>query len=254
MVPCIFPIVIIIITLNSIAALNGPATTMQLYLMSLYLIFIVILMILGISLLEVTNEDSISGMVAQRYNKVSYLTILIITGISFFTSAFIISGGITREKTHKSINEPVVVVAGKTGIELRMLPQDVHRILPDPPRALSPAEYKYKLTFFKGVSTGWHKIFHFLAVSAGVSTGYASVVSHLVDTGANKQTSWILELIILILSGVCLFCFILAGKFTDHDASPNWKRFILFIEFLGLYFYMISIIYTSAIAGDLIHQ
>jgi hypothetical protein len=61
---------------------------------TMFLVFLCLLLLslaaAGAFLVGRTNKDSISGMVAQVWNPISYLTIL----VSFFTSAFVICGGI----------------------------------------------------------------------------------------------------------------------------------------------------------------
>ena len=51
--------------------------------------------ILGVLLIQNTNENSISGMVAQRHNRLSYVTILVIITASAFSSAFILMSAIS---------------------------------------------------------------------------------------------------------------------------------------------------------------
>jgi hypothetical protein len=51
---------------------------------------IIMLIVCGSMLFHFANEDSVSGMVAQRYSKLSYFVILALAGSAFFVSAFIL--------------------------------------------------------------------------------------------------------------------------------------------------------------------
>jgi len=260
--PCTFAVVAIMWAL--ITTIGHRATFFQGLLMLLYLIFIIILIILGVVLLHVTNESSISGMVAQRYNKYSYLTILMITGISFFTSCFIIAGGIVREMNSEEFYYSCVIlgalspllaccilvlplVVDKTGNELDMIPLGADTI-----PAASHAESTYKLFFFPCKNDCMHQIYHYSAVIVGVGLGYASIIIHIVEAH-KKLTSFKIEVALLVWSFFCIVVFLFFECVTCCcEQSQLKKQFRLYFEFLGLFFYLMGIIYSSAIAGDFI--
>jgi hypothetical protein len=270
-------------------------STLEQYILILYIIFIFTLILCGVLLLECTNEDSISGMVAQRWNRTSYVTILIITGLSFFTCCFIIAGGIARTRLHKSNTEWTIVLASispilaflilvfpigvsKTAADLGMIPLPAN---PLPRRPNNLGHNEYEILFYPWCNcwttrlgiwspcVDWlcccclfrccwpscsvravHRLLHFLAVGSGLLCGWISVGYNFNTTP--YRTSGTVGLIYLVTSCVTCFSFIAAGIFDVNHAPREVKRLILYLEYVGLFYYMMSIIHTSIISGDLI--
>jgi len=129
-----------------------------------------------------------------------------------------------------------------------------------------PQIRQFKMTFFPGVSPKWHRTMHFTAVGLGVGTGYVAIISHLVNTYDNFRTysalnqhCWNMELALVIVSFICLSMFIGAGFIGDESPNPHEvpirrKRISMYTEFLGLFYYLVAIIYASAIGGDLVNS
>jgi len=263
-IPCTTAVVFILFGLTE--AFGQKATRLQGLLMLLYLIFVVILMVLGVALLEMTNASSISGMVAQRYSKVSYLTILMITGISFFTSCFIIAGGIVREVLAEDFDDTSVwlgafsplaaccilvlpIVVEKTGNQLHMIPLDDKCIV----TAESLAQSTYKLKFFPRLEDRGHQIFHYIAIIVGLGLGYSSVIIQIHQSTKNLISVHV-EVALLVVSGICITAFFILNSCTCCcKGSGMLKQATLYYEFLGLFFYLMAIIYSSAISAAFIY-
>ncbi len=228
-------------------------TPLQWYLLSILLLFIVLLIGLGTALMHTTNESSISGMVAQRYHKPSYFTILLITGVSFFTSCFILAGAIARERAGNA-NAAWAVVLGslspivsslmllapiqvtKTAGELRMIPNT------------QPSDGKFELKFYKCLKKEHHQFLHYAAIISGLLMGYASIVSNIINEPLSLAPQIVVSVCTLI-SALAMIIFLCANNCKGADKN---KRAAFLCEFIGLFYYMCSLIISNAITGDLI--
>jgi len=106
----LFPLVLLIIALIQVTD-----TLMRLHLIIIGALIAAILVSM-MGLVEVSNEGSISGMVAQRGLKVAYLTTLCMAALVFYLASFIISGGIARTLLNEGNINWVVVIAALSPI------------------------------------------------------------------------------------------------------------------------------------------
>lgn len=53
----------------------------------------------------------------------------------------------------------------------------------------------------------------------------------------------------LSVSGVSILLFVTAGLLDNGFLPSRWKRAMLFVEFLGLFYYILSMLFTAAISG-----
>jgi hypothetical protein len=258
---------------------NLELSELQSFVLAVYLVLIIALIFLGVALIAVTNTDSISGMVAQRYNVISYLTIVVIVAISFFSSCFVVAGGIARELQNYDVDRTMVllgaisplltcmilvapIVVSKTAEELKMTPDTDYRInffciecapfvRAEPIQQDSPQ--RYTLYFFPCFSSNIHTVLHFLAVGSGLALGYASSIMYMSTREYSPSYKW--QVGFLVTSAVCCAIFIAAGAFqelSDLKDNHELRRFVFWIEYIGLYFYMITLIYNSILSGNLL--
>jgi len=231
-------------------------------------------MIITIILLIInTNEDSISGMVAQRYNLYSYLTILEIMAISFYTSCFITCGAISRTLIGKANHSwsvifaslsPIIsslilvfpVVVFQTVDELHMIPlgqYNSHRAhlvtIDDIPHHNDLIQIK----FFKNCTPRFHKWMHFIMIGTGLLLGFSSMIYYVKNADYSEYHSLLIAL--TSISGVICIVFFIAGLYAEFNkASRGFKMFRLYVEFVGLYYYMLTLILISAKAGDIMYN
>jgi len=201
-------------------------------------------------LLELTNEDSISGMVAQRYNKLSYFTILIIVATAAFTSSFILSNGIAQKQRYPETKEWTIVLASLSPLLSTLIlifPLLISKDIMDlgfaPIGVQIDADNKYPMRFFSSLNKGWHKALHYIAIFSGVITGYITIIYNLNTIQYSRTFTF--ELIITICGIFCLFSFLLPGFCKIENFTQAQKRLVLFFEFAGLFAYMISLIFIS---------
>lgn len=209
--------------------------------------------------------------------QVSYLTILVIAGVSFFTSCFILCGAIARENLfevtgkHKQNATWSVVLAtlsplfsaailvfpleiDKSSFQLGMIPRDqpvvVRTLLKGP---------QYAMKFFNCFPPEWsaacHRGLHFFAIVTGLAFGFITIIYHLATMHLNTQEgssipSFVVLIIGVVISVLCCGFFVFAGILSPD--STNHERSVMFMEYLGLFFYLITMIFTSIIAGDVI--
>ena len=139
----------------------------------------------GVLLAEVTNESTVSGMVAQRYDKISYLTILVLVSYSWWTASYILCGGSARAsaggisgtsaeavRVFVAAASPIVmlgvflfpIVVVKNARELSMIPLDSLACVTLPPegtaRAPRASDFQqhshFRVAFWHGMSRRWH--------------------------------------------------------------------------------------------------
>jgi len=253
---------------------RSSLSMLQTFVFGIYLAFIIILIGLGVALVDLTNADSISGMVAQRFKRISYGTILAITGVACYTSCLIVCGGIVRQKLGNT-DEPAwrvivgslsplftasilvfPIVVRKTPQELGMTPlvsplAELVDHAADP--AADPANRTYKMSFYS-FSEGWHDALHFGGVATGLATGYVSVGHYLTHDQYNFAHS--LQIALMAISAVCCVLFLIGGKLRNAEAGavvPLYvKRFVLLVEYVGLYYYMILMITSTVVAGNIL--
>jgi len=270
--------------------------------------------------------DFISGV---RFN---YLTILLIAGITFWSSCFIAAGGIAHYLVTRNDNEwwlvilaslsplisfcilifpiPVEKATGELGFILlpsynfRKMPEHEYKQLQEREakigcwekckydmikcsencrRNKGPAEVKitkvlslpndyppdpdrkyfisrHLLLFYPcgmcrlAYARMAHVLFHFLAVGVGLGFGWATVIRHYSEENYSRRGT--VELTFTLISIVCVLAFLVSGGFDvspKHHNERGSKRMILYFEFLGLFFYMMALLYVSVVAGGLIY-
>jgi len=241
-----------------------PVGVLQGTMLALYLLFVLLLMVCGLALFELTNEPSISGMVAQRFNPVGYMCILTITGISFFTSCFILSSAIASTLVNHydgymaadilAALSPIIsclilvfpLVVTKTPAELGMTPRGMPHTVDE---ANNPVQFKMR--FYKGLSPKCHEYLHFAVVLIGVFSG---LISSGLQLYAVYHIWWWGSVVLVTIAALCLFLFLVTSTVgRDGVGLLGHNRASLLLEFLGLYFYMLFLIHTSAITGDLLN-
>ncbi len=238
------------------------------------------LALVGVSLLSVTNEGSISGMVAQRYNRIAYMTTLVIVCIVWSTSFFIVMSGVVRETRGEQLTywpvalaaiSPLVtscilifpIVVRKTTEELLMEPLDgaVYLGLDE------KGERIYTMYYHRYMSGFWHAAFHYFFVMTGVGLGYISIIHALVNDISTKSPGHSLVLALFVLSVVSVVIFfvgrMLCGKgkrfFSDGlccvvvgNVPDRVDRWLLVAEFLGLMWYFLDLILIAAITSGFV--
>jgi len=267
--PTGFPVGLIIYAFH-----NLELSELQVFVLSVFLVLVIALICLGIALVVETNTDSISGMVAQRYNIISYLTIVVIVAISFFSSCFVAAGGIVREQLHYDVDRPMVIlgalsplftcmilvfpiVVSKSEFELKMNPRLDYRCfnlaLCEPFVKISEGQFQF--SFFPCLSEGWHKIFHFVFVGVGLVLGYVSTFMYMKTREYSSSYKWQISFLLLSIICNCFFlvigCFQAAGN-VEVRRNRDFDRVALYCEYIGLYFYMVTLIYNSILSGNLL--
>jgi len=277
-VPTVIPIVLIGFLIE-----YTKTSSLQVFMLVLFVIFSVAMILLGLFLLELTNESSVSGMVAQRFHKLSYCCILLITGVTFFTSCFILAGGIAMEQEltdpyDRHVNSwttiigtlsPLIVscilifpiVVWKTPEQLGFNPRgrikhkDIVLRPGDGPEIQVQnrnGQIFYEMRFFHTKSSAWHGCFHALSVSVGLLFGFVPVIYRLATQPYGR--SFVAEMFFSVIALFACFLFGITGVMDPESAawSLGVKRLVLFVEYLGLYYYMMSLIVTSIVFGGLI--
>jgi len=112
---------------------------------------------------------------------------------------------------------------------------------------------KYRLYFYP-CSHLVHTLLHFLAVIIGLVLGWFTVIKRFRRDEYSTQGT--IELTFTIISMLCCVSFIVASCFEvkpKYHHETGVKRWILYFEFLGLFFYMMALLYVSVCASDLIY-
>lgn len=143
MIPAFVPIMMIMVGFREY--MTDETNPLQVYLWLLLFLFILAMIFCGVLLLETTNASSISEMVAQRWNKTSYLTLLMIATVSAFSSCFVPLSALFRAAMFPTSHndyywQPILgslsplisfavllfpLVVTKTASELQMIPRGV---------------------------------------------------------------------------------------------------------------------------------
>jgi len=240
-------------------------TYLQNFVVSTYFIFIVFMILCGTLLLEWTTEDSLSGMVAQRYNFVSYITILLLTGVAFYTSCFILCGSITSQKQGENPNVAIVILATMSpivsfcilisplvvknnAVGLGFVPLNTELINGGYILFWAPVCLK---RMKRNTAYTFQTFFHYFFVAFGVIMGYVAVVFHI-QTGEKWTNQLVLLALGLCVSGCFMFTFIIISVIGIQYRNIHSKRSRLYIEFLGLYYYMVLMVMLGVIAGGLL--
>lgn len=241
------------------------------------------LIALGITLVEVTNESTVSGMVAQRYNKTAYLTIVSLVSYAWFTSSYILAGGAARGAAPGGIGgtssetwrvliaatSPIVtlgvfifpIVVVKDAAELSMLPLDALAFVraPDaqePHRARASAFQRsahFRMAFWHGMSRRWHAIAHYTCFTVGAGSGLATVGWHLIAFwGTLTDAERGVEIFLLATSTVALFVFAVLDSIPAIIASHTGRRRVFLFEYLGLHYFMCALVFSNVMAERLV--
>ena len=116
----------------------------------------------------------------------------------------------------------------------------------------------FSMSFYSGVSRGWHRALHMFVVLCGITTGYAYVIGNimqranrdvLVTNSIAEDTTVVIQIVLIVISAFCVVLFLLATLIDTGYLPPTWKRRMLFIEFLGLFYYIMSLVFTASVSG-----
>ena len=182
----------------------------------------------------VTNESTISGMVSQRYNKMSYFVILVLTAYVWFVSSYILcTHAAVKLDLYSSLRvllaafSPIItlgilifpIVVVKSGWDLAMLPLDARAyVVPSgenanaeskTPYEANQQSAKFAMAFWHSKSANWHQQMHMGCVALGAGSGLFTVAWHLYDTWSTPAaiTTRYTELAMFMMSFVFLFLF-----------------------------------------------
>jgi len=213
-------------------------------------------MFLGACLLFVTNTDSISGMVAQRFNKISYMTIIVIVGTSFYSSCFILSNGASSEDSGADVQHWYIICASLSPLVSTLIlffplfiekdAQELQII----PIGIPLNANNYSMRFFPRLDSKCHRVLHYLAIVGGLTLGYFTIIYNINTREYNR--SYTFTLILCVASVIFSAAFFVSLFFQLTNANIQHQRYILYLEFLGLYSYMVLLIYISMESGNLI--
>lgn len=259
-------------------------------------------------------------MVAQRNNRLSYYIILLITGTCFFTSSFVLGGGIAREAFHKETENWVVICAAlsplatlfilvfpvviiKRSNDVGVLPFDAMYFIASGPDPLRERLW-LRLAPFPSLSKMVHGVLHAGALGVGLCLWLVPQIRRLfliwegsITGESPMQNETVIEtalLAIFLLFGILFASFkailrfvkthqretvcgyriveriavaaggTLVASYDQSDAPTtapsggsfeptlNTKRLVLWMEYVCIYAYMLSLVYTSMVAGDLL--
>lgn len=257
------------------------ATKLQQFLLALATLLWIALMLSGVNLLSVTNEGSISGMVAQRYNRAGYFATLTIVSIAWSTSLFIVMGGILREAKGEAVTHWVVVVGTLSPLVTSLIlifpivvVKTPNELLMEP---IDAAVYKGKddhgnklfaMYFHRWMDDKWHSRLHGLCVFVGVVLGYIAIIHSLTQMPpTSAQFSLCVSLLVLSMVSISTFFIgrMFCGKnkrfFTDGlccslgaSVPDRVDRWMLLAEFLGLAWYMLGLTISNAITAGFIQD
>jgi len=196
-----------------------------------------------VALIVWTNENSISGMIAQKNNIVSYTTILLIVGIVFTLCNLSLIHGLLVYKHKKevcvncilSFFSPLIsslilicpLVVYKTSVELGYKPCDGEG------NELPCNNNKFEIKFYQGLTINQHEIVHYGFIGLGVILGYYVTTYDIYQ----NQTSpyFTLKITSFTISFICSILFIFFTK-----TAENNKR--VFVEFIFLYYYITNLL------------
>lgn len=187
--------------------------------------------------------------------------ILLINGVCFFTSCHTVTNGMSNGcrglgKTPdwvyivSSISPlisglilifPLPVI--KTAQELHMIPLD------DPYSLPGDRQPQFKVLFYQGVMPLYQRLLHYLAVFAGVGSGYVIAAESLMNT--DKKAGWWIELVLLVISGACILLFFLKELYRSWLQKETLDQVTVYFEFLGLFYYLVATVLGAAVTGNL---
>jgi len=200
--------------------------------------FSLFLMLFLYLLLTWTNASSISAMVAQRNNRISYCVILLIICYSTFVSTcllhradryhefYLYTGALSAILSALILIFPLPVYKNMLELGFRPIDNNCKEKEWD-------QELDYTLKFYPTYSEKCQKTTHYMFIMIGLLLGWMSVLSEMIY---NQNNLW-LKILYLSLSVICVLFFICAK---DNDDDEN--RIILYSEFLGLHFYILGLV------------
>jgi hypothetical protein len=197
------------------------------------------------------SEDTISGMVAMRYNRTSYFCILTAMFLGAFSCCFIICSAIAKQALNiaygcQSENSTfylqlmlyaglspiatvcillVPVVVYKTREELGFIPGNNEQATTDrmirvphdnpvlvPVHKVDPTNPLYAMYMWKGLSDFMHRAIHCLCVGTGVGFGFAAMGMYLNEHRTDSSSlEWHALLSLAIVSAVFLVGFVICA-------------------------------------------
>jgi len=198
--------------------------------------FSLFLMLFLYLLLTWTNASSISAMVAQRNNRISYCVTLLIICYSTFVSTCLLH---RADRYHEFYLYTAALSAILSALIL-IFPLPVYKNMLElgfRPIDNSCKEWAwdkdldYTLKFYPTYSEKCQKATHYTFIMIGLLLGWISVLSEMIY---NQNNLW-LKILYLSLSVICVLFFICAKGDDDN-------RVILYCEFLGLHFYILGLV------------
>jgi hypothetical protein len=239
-------------------------------------LFVIAFAIAAVCLDVNTNSDSISGMVAQRWGRTSYFSILLTVAFTFFLSCLVLVNGILAEvrgfpmtfiitlglTVSPLFSFAILIIplpVAKTKEQLDMVPLGV---VPSVPGNL----YSLQMYHCRGCTSRLQKIGHYTSVGIGITIGWITsgyeVYASIRDAGCWYSlptiTAWYLHygwvVGFLSMSVLCALLFIIWNLFDCWGSRPTrHNRGSLGLEFFALYYYMMSIVALTLIHGGIIN-
>ena len=109
----------------------------------------------------------------------------------------------------------------------------------------------FAVTFFPALNRQWHRALHMSAVSLGVSLGWAYIIFSLsISDIARAGLYWYLQLVLLCISVVSMGVFAVMTALEGPSASITWKRSSFLFEYIGLLYYIMSLVYTAIVMSS----
>jgi hypothetical protein len=260
------PVVVLPVILHTILFAAEADNLPHVILRIAYVVFSIALAWSLFHFIHWTNEDSISGMVAQRHFRVSYITILFILNLSSFTSGLFIVFAVrswARDHNYQDAAKyllgffspllsalilVVPLVVKKTKVDLGFMPMKKKQ------------DKFYRLRLYK-INTTWNDRLHGLVVGLGVLTGYIAIVINLYHKRNDYSYHYGFTIYYLVFSVInCITFACWPSKDSEKPSTARigketevWKlQLRLFIEFIGLYYYLSALVLILTMNRDLL--
>ena len=250
-------------------------TWAKVFILMVFLILIIALIILGIVLIEVTNQSSISGMLAQHYNVVSYLAALVIVAICFTTAGLQVEAMIVTEEPNCSTGvfttsfPDIAAFIAANVAHGDLLVVTLYCWLPSLRSLASwaaivsplcscgilvfPLVVHNRRFFVDAHPHHLHEARHFRAIGAGLISGWF-VMFYQNYVGTDFAAT--VTLCICISSALsCVFFYVLSRLVDSRSVSggvaAQVNRILVFLEFFGLFYYIGGLFWVSLWPGHI---
>jgi len=201
------------------------------------IIFSLFLMLFLYLILRDTNANSISAMVAQRYNRISYCVTILIVCYSTFVSTCLLHRADRYNEFYLytaslSAILSALILIFPLPVKKNMLELGFRPIKDNCKEQEWDKNLNYKVQFYptSSFSRKCQKWTHYMFIGVGLILGWISVLTEMIY---NQDNLW-LKVIYLLVSVICVICFIRSKK-TDSN------RAVLYSEYLGLHFYILGL-------------